>query len=246
MKKIKFALVKLPILSISLFFLSCIAAAYLHPGSEKEEIGFKSDHYSFTHNFLSELGELKTNTNQSNPAIIQKKNTASMLLFNGGLILIGVTLMFFYIQFKEVFRVLNDSKKAQFYAQMSKPIGLLAGGFYAGIGLVPHDLNFSLHVFFANGAFLILFLLCILHSMTVYNSNLLNNQYVMGYLSFCVLLFVYLGILFFGPEIGPKKIFTEAEWMLQVIAQKSIVLTFMISILHQVYGFDKLVHKNNF
>ena len=71
-----------------------------------------------------------------------------MLLFNGGFILIGVTLMFFYIQFKEVFRVLNDSKKAQFYAQMSKPIGLLAGGFYAGIGLVPHDLNFSLHVFF--------------------------------------------------------------------------------------------------
>jgi hypothetical protein len=67
-----------------------------------------------------------------------------------------------------------------------------------------------------------------------------------GYLSFCVFLIVYLGILFFGPEIGPRKIFTEAEWMLQVIAQKSIVLTFMISILHQVYGFDKLVHKNNF
>ena len=110
------------------------------------------------------------------------------LIFHDDILVLAVSidiltsLMFFYIQFKEVFKVLNDSKKAQFYARLSKPIGLLAGGFYAGIGFVPHDLNFSLHVYFANGAFLILFLLCILHSMTVYHSNLLNNQYVMGYL----------------------------------------------------------------
>lgn len=246
MKKIKLALVKLPILSITLFFLSCVAAAYLHPGSEKEGIGYKSNHYSFTHNFLSELGELKTNTYQSNPAIIRKNNTPSMLLFNGGLILIGATLMLFYIQFKEVFRVFNDSKKTQFYARLCKPIGLFAGFFYVGVGLVPHDLDFGLHVFFANGAFLILFILCILHSITVFYSNLLSNQYVLGYLSFCILLFIYLGILFFGPEIGPGKNFTEAEWMLQVIAQKGIVLPFMISILHQVYGLHKLLRDTNF
>tara|TARA_B100000767_G_scaffold275735_1_gene314849 strand:+ start:31866 stop:32381 length:516 start_codon:yes stop_codon:yes gene_type:complete len=170
--------------------LSCISAAYLHPGSEKEGIGYKSNHYSFNHNFLSELEELKTNTNQYNPAIIRKNNTPSMLLFNGGLILIGATLMLFYIQFKEVFEVLNDSKKTQFYARLS-------------------------------------------------------NQYLLGYLSFCILLFIYLGILFFGPEIGPGKNFTEAELMLQVIAQKATVLTFMISNLHQVYGFHKLLRERN-
>ncbi|MGB2502067.1 MAG: hypothetical protein ACPH94_01195 [Flavobacteriaceae bacterium] len=246
MKKIKLALVRLPILSITLFFFSCFAAAYLHPGSEKEGIGYKSNHYSFTHNFLSELGELKTNTNQSNPAIIRKNNTPSMILFNGGLILIGATIMLFYIQFKEVFKVLNDSKKTQFYARLSKPLGLLAGVFYAGVGFVPHDLDFGLHVFFANGAFLILFILCILHSITIFHSNLLSNQYLLGYLSFCILLFIYLWILFFGPEIGPGKSFTEADWMLQVVAQKAIVLTFMISILHQVYGFHKLLREKNF
>jgi hypothetical protein len=31
--------------------------------------------------------------------------------------------------------------------------------------------------------------------------------------------------------------------MLQVIAQKSIVLTFMAAILHQVYGFNLLLNK---
>jgi hypothetical protein len=54
-------------------------------------------------------------------------------------------------------------------------------------------------------------------------------------------LFIYLYIIFFGPQIGPGKIFTEKELMLQVISQKSIVLTFMAAILHQVYGFNKIL-----
>jgi len=33
------------------------------------------------------------------------------------------------------------------------PVGLLAGFFYAGVGFVPHDLDFGAHVFFANYAF---------------------------------------------------------------------------------------------
>jgi len=62
----------------------------------------------------------------------------------------------------------------------------------------------------------------------------------MGYLVFCLVLLVYLFIIFFGPQIGPGKTYTESDLMLQVIAQKSIVLTFMAAILHQVYGFHKL------
>jgi hypothetical protein len=58
-----------------------------------------------------------------------------------------------------------------------------------------------------------------------------------------VVLFIYLRIIFFGPQIGPGKVFTENELMLQVIAQKSIVLTFMGSILVQVYGFNRLLNS---
>jgi len=53
-------------------------------------------------------------------------------------------------------------------------------------------------------------------------------------------LFVYLRIIFFGPQIGPGIIYSEEDLMLQVIAQKSIVLTFMAAFLHQVYGFNLL------
>jgi hypothetical protein len=71
----------------------------------------------------------------------------------------------------------------------------------------------------------------------------MSNFYAVGYLLFCVVLFIYLRIIFFGPQIGPGKIFTENELMLQVIAQKSIVLTFMTSILVQVYGFNRLLNS---
>ena len=243
LKKIRFYLVQLPIIAITIFFFCCVIAALIYPGSHKEIIGYQSDYYSFTHNFLSELGSLKTNTDEINSAIIQKDNTPSMLLFNGSLILIGATLMLFYYNFRKVFAFIEDSSKSILYSKITMPIGLLAGFFYAGVGLVPHDLHFGAHVFFANSAFLTLFFLCLLHSITVYHSNFLSNSYVIGYLAFCVVLFVYLRIIFFGPQIGPRKIYSEADLMLQVIAQKSIVLTFMAAILHQVYGFNVLFKK---
>lgn len=244
LKKIRFYLVQLPIIAITIFFFCCVIAALIYPGSHKEIIGYQSDYYSFTHNFLSELGSLKTNTDEINSAIIQKDNTPSMLLFNGSLILIGATLMLFYYNFRKVFAFIEDSSKSILYSKITMPIGLLAGFFYAGVGLVPHDLHFGAHVFFANSAFLTLFFLCLLHSITVYHSNFLSNSYVIGYLAFCVVLFVYLRIIFFGPQIGPRKIYSEADLMLQVIAQKSIVLTFMAAILHQVYGFNVLFKKD--
>ena len=57
------------------------------------------------------------------------------------------------------------------------------------------------------------------------------------------MLFIYLRIIFYGPQIGPGEIYSESDLMLQVIAQKSIVLTFMAAILHQVYGFNLLLNK---
>ena len=166
-----------------------------------------------------------------------------MILFNGSLILIGATLMLFYVEFKKIFTLIKDSYKTRLYAKITLPVGLLAGFFYAGVGLVPHDLHFATHVFFANSAFLILFFLCILHSITVYHSNFVSNNYVIGYIAFCIVLFIYLYIIFFGPQIGPGKIFSEKELILQVVSQKSIVLTFMAAILHQVYGFNKILTK---
>ena len=121
MKRARFYLVRLPIISIVVFLICCIIAAIIYPGSHKEIIEYKSEVYSFTHNFLSELGSLKTNTDETNPKIIQEDNTPSMILFNGSLILIGATLMLFYVEFKKIFTLIKDSYKTRLYAKITLP-----------------------------------------------------------------------------------------------------------------------------
>ena len=181
-QKISFGLVRFPIISISVFFICFLLAAFLFPGSEIERINFKSEMYSLTHNFLSGLGGLKTSSGEI--------NTSSALLFNGSLVLVGSTLVLFYIRFKEMFQTIGDSAKSIKFASWSKPVGLVAGVLFAGVGFVPYDLHFGAHVFFANYAFLVLFVLCVLHSLTVYHSNFMSNRYALGYMLFCIVLLI--------------------------------------------------------
>ena len=235
--RIYFGLVRFPIVAISIFFICFLLAALLFPGSEIEHLHFKSDMYSLTHNFLSGLGSLETSSGES--------NTVSSILFNGSLVLVGTTLVIFYMRFKDFFIALGDSEKSIKLARISQFVGLVAGVLFAGVGFVPHDLHFAAHVFFANYAFLVLFILCILHSLTVYHSKFMSNRYALGYMLFCIVLLVYLYIIFLGPRIGPNTLYSEIDLMIQVISQKSIVLSLILSILIQVYGFYGLFRKMN-
>ena len=243
-KKINFYLISLPIYAILIFYFFCVISAYFYPGSEKEIINFKSEHYSITHNFFSELGCLKTNTDETNPSILKKDNTTSMVFFNSGLILIGITLIMFYFTFEKLFILFKDKKSFK-YLKFTKPLGILSGIFFSGVGFVPHDLDFGLHVFFANGAFLILFFLCVFHTLAIYKSHYISNIYSFGYLLFCFCLLVYVLLIFFGPQIGPGKMFTENELILQVVSQKIIVLIFTLAILSQVYGINNIIKQKS-
>ena len=233
--RIYFGLVRFPIVAISIFFFCFLVAALLFPGSEIEHLHFKSDMYSLTHNFLSGLGGLETSSGES--------NTASSILFNGSLVLVGATLVLFYMRFKDFFIALGDSEKSIKLARISQYMGLVAAVLFAGVGFVPHDLHFAAHVFFANYAFLVLFFLCILHSLTVYYSEFMSNRFALGYMLFCIVLLVYLYIIFSGPSIGPNTQYSEMDLMLQVISQKTIVLSLILSILFQVYGFHGLFKR---
>ena len=229
MNKSFFFLVKLPIITIAIFFLLVLSAACMFPGSIIEKINFSSDTYSLSHNFLSGLGVLEAKGVGS--------NLVSALLFNSSLILIGATLVMFYRQFKEVFKEFGDDSKTLFFARLTKPVGIIAGVLFAGIGAIPYDLHPGAHVFSAKYAFTSLFFLSILHSLTIYHSKAMSNRYALGYVVFGIVLICYIYLLFFGPKIAPDINYTESDLMLQVIAQKSIVFTFIISILIQVLGF---------
>ena len=110
--KLVFYLVKFPAFAIALFFFFTTIAALLYPGSVREGIGFESDYYSFTHNFLSELGTFTINSDETNPFAIKEDNTPSMLLFNGSLLLIGFTIVMFYLYFEKLFVFAQDNSHA--------------------------------------------------------------------------------------------------------------------------------------
>ena len=241
--QLKRYLVSLPVIAITTFFVLNALAAYLYPGCTKEVIDYQSDHYSFTHNFLSGLGSMQTNTDNVNTEIERIDNTPSMLLFNTSLVIIGFSVFMFYAFFNKFFVAFKDNEKAIRFSRYTKPFGMIAGIFYAGVGLVPHDLHFGLHIFFAHGAFSVLLVVCSLHALAVYNSKKLHNVYALGYVLFCLFLAAYLFIIFFGPAIGPAKDYSENDLILQVVAQKTIVLTFICSILIQIHGIRKLLFK---
>ena len=128
-------------------------------GSQKEIIGYQSEVYSFTHNFLSELGSLQTNTAR-NDIVHRKKNNAPSILICAWKFIVG-PLLCFYVQFKKVFVLIEDSSKAQFYAKITTPVGLLMS-FFLGVGCSSWP-SFWYPCIFYQLRFLTLFFLCILH-----------------------------------------------------------------------------------
>ena len=104
-KRFIFYLFTLPCIGISVFFIFNIIAILQYPGYEKcihQDIDScieyeQSDHYSFTHNFFSELGSINTNTDDDvyEGGGNNKTNTISMIFFNGSLVCVGAVLIIF-------------------------------------------------------------------------------------------------------------------------------------------------------
>tara|TARA_Y100000589_G_C27187875_1_gene643407 strand:- start:3142 stop:3885 length:744 start_codon:yes stop_codon:yes gene_type:complete len=239
--RIFFYLVKLPKTAILIFFVFVIIAGVLHPGEQNDKINFESEHYSITHNFLSQLGSVEVAFHNEINGDYKVSNLPSLLLFASAVSLIGFSMVMFYLNFEKLFLVVGDTKKALKFSKFTKPIGVVAGVMFAGVGLVPHDFNFYLHIFFAHGAFLMLWVVSILHLCAIHNSKFIAIKYSIGYIVFCVLLFFYLLLIFFGPKVGPHIMYLEKDLVLQVVSQKFIVLAFIFSILIQIFGLNKIL-----
>ena len=232
-----FFITKLPLFSVIVFYVFCIISAILFPGTEKDIVGFKSFNYSLTHNFLSELGGVVTHSGV--------KNTYSMFFFNFALILVGFTISCFYYHFKYLFVNWDDHYKSIKYSRFTSFFGLIAGFMFAGVGFVPYDVSFQLHVFFANFSFLFLFFTSIFHVTTIFCSIKIHNFHSFGYLLFCFFLLAYLYLIFLGPEISPNGNYNEKELVVQVVSQKIIVFIFTISMLMQVFVIKSILGFNN-
>ena len=110
-----------PYIGILSFFTFNIVAISGYPGYNKcsffNDADCKSDHYSFSLNFFSELGSIYTNTDDDGPPVNEMgenniKNTFSMIFFNLSLIIVGIVIIIFYQYFYKFFIFKNDSSNS--------------------------------------------------------------------------------------------------------------------------------------
>jgi len=208
---------------VTIFFvIAVIIASYFYPGGnihDSTQLG-----YSFTHNFLSDLGGLESHSGEGN-IISSIFFNLSMLLF----FLIGISFLFVPILFKE-------NKPNFILAIIGSSFFFIGSMFFAGVGFTPYDVFFDLHVFFANNIFHCFLITSFFYSIVIFDTDILEKRYAFGYLVFFISILLYVGVLQFGPSVSTGK----SELIFQVVAQKLIVIVFFITVFHQTFGLSKL------
>jgi len=215
-------LIELPRLVLGIFVILNIIAMLSYPGGtflDGATVG-----YSFTRNFLSDLGRTLSYPGEVNFLAAQ--------LFNMALILSGLVFANFYLHVRKIF--IEDNQRT--LALIGSFFGVLGGFSLAGVGLTPADLYLDLHMICATWLFRFFFVASLCYSIVIYRHTQFENKYAMGYLIFTFSILMYILISELGPS--PK----EVPWALtlQVVSQKMILLILMAAIYIQTMGLKKL------
>ena len=181
-----------------------------------EQIG-----YSFTHNFLSDLGGYRSHSGEV--------NFISSFFFNAGMFFfaaVGVGFLYVPALFKE--------DRANYrLALLGSVLFLFGTTFFSGVGLTPYDLYLDLHVFFAVNAFRFLVPASMLYLILLLRSGVDNRfDLVTGAYLVCVVAYVTYQMMGGNP-------FDSAEEMVrQATIQKLIVMASVVSIFSLSFAFE--------
>ena len=214
---------------VSIYFIcSVIVASFLYPGGnifEPEQIG-----YSFTKNYLSDLGGYKSRSGEI--------NFLSSFIFNSSMFLYIAT----GIGFLFVPNLFKENRNNYLLAVIGSIFFFIGCSFFSGVGLTPHDLYQEMHGHFAKNAFRLLVPASILYVILLFRSPV-NNKYTLVTLIYLFFTFGYVLYQFFIEDAlkSPKSL------MESVIIQKIIAIVSTISIFSLTYGFESKLHgiRNN-
>ncbi len=221
--KKQIVLISLPRITVIAFILLQIVGMKFYPGGtihNPDSIG-----YSFSENFFSDMGAYVARNGEP--------NYLSMIIFAFSLTIASITYVCYYLVLP---KMLGNDKLNYFFACIGSIFAFGGSICLICTGLTPTDLVFESHVFFANNIFHCFLMTAFFYSLVIFRSKLLSKRYAMGYGLFFLAILVYIGVLQFGPSVhsGQKAL------VLQVVSQKMIVIIFLISVVHQSFGFEKL------
>ena len=211
---------------VTIFFvIAVIAASYFYPGGnihDSNQLG-----YSFTHNFLSDLGGLESHSGEDN-IISSIFFNLSMLLF----FFIGISFLFVPILFKE-------NKPTFILAIVGSLFFFIGSMFFAGVGFTPYDVFFDLHVFFALNSFRLMIPASLIYLIVFLRSSL-NIKYVAVIALFLFLVTAYVTYLNFGENpLSDKEAMIVSATIQKFIAFMSVMTVFSLS-----FGFSKRISNS--
>jgi hypothetical membrane protein len=176
--------------------------------------------YSFTHDFLSNLGMLT--------AISGKPNWVSAVLFFISLAAAGACLVAFFILFPRFFQSTRFQKVLSLIGSI---LGVLAGISFIGIAFAPADVARPAHVQFVMWAFRLFPLAVLCYVPVMFVDQRYPKVYAWVFAIFCLMLISYYLLLTNGPD------FTSPQGLvIQAVGQKVIAYASIISIFIESLG----------
>jgi len=209
-----------------LFVLGVLVAIIFYPGGNihnAEQIG-----YSFTHNFLSDLGGIRSHSGAT--------NTISAFFFNFSMVIFG----FGGIAFLFIPSLFKDDAVNYKLAIIGSAFLLFGALFFAGVGFTPHDLFRKEHVFFALNGFRLMVPAAILYFIVLVRSPV-DNRYSWITMFFLLSTFAYVMYQLFGGN----ALLDPQEMVRQATIQKMISMVHIVSIFSLSFGFHQQLELNN-
>ncbi len=200
------------------FVLLTIIAMFTYTGGTFEDPSARG--YSFTHNFLSNLGTLTAESG--------RPNWISASLFFISLAAAGACLVIFFVIFRRFF---THSRTQRVLSLVGSILGVLAGISFMGIAFSPADVARAPHIQFVMWAFRLFPLAVLCYLPVMFLDRSYPRLYAWVFAIFCLVLIGYFLLLTNGPNItSPQGL------VIQVVGQKIVSYASIVSIFIQSIG----------
>tara|TARA_B100000678_G_scaffold246080_1_gene218743 strand:- start:359 stop:1075 length:717 start_codon:yes stop_codon:yes gene_type:complete len=202
----------LPLIAIITFVLLVVTGALAYEGGNR--LDHHSVGYSFSNNYLSDLGRLKT--------VSGVPNTVPYYCFNGALIILSAVFSFYFLYLPSLY---DDDQRVQNISRLGSVCGFLASICCAGVALAPADLFFSTHVFFADWVYRFMNLSIFFYAVSFI--IMANKHFILS------LLFGLIGIIVSShiilSDFGAAELFSEPH-TIRVLSQKAATIALAVSV----------------
>ena len=203
----------------TLFTIGILISMYFYPGGNIHDP--LQTGYSFTHNFLSDLGGMKARSGESNIVSSYIFNACMISFFLGGIAFLYVPGLF------------KNDRTNYYLAIIGSMFFFLGASFFAGVGLTPHDLYLDQHIFFAINGFRLMVPAGIFYLVVLLRSPI-KKSYSLVTLFFLLSTFSY--VLY--QLLADSPLISMEAMIMQAIMQKLITFVHLLSIFSLSFAFS--------